>query len=84
MITNINYDTVGLRTISLKVDCPQTQCDTSPLDPNTVSLRLMDLRTVTDCPEDSVSQLFVLLKHQSKHIQEKTEVRTADEEKTDR
>ena len=37
------------------------QCDVGSLDPNTVSLRMMDLRTVDDCPEDSVSHILYLL-----------------------
>ena len=36
------------------VELSCTQCAVGPMDPNTVSLSLMNLRTVTDCPEDTV------------------------------
>ena len=50
----------GLRTVALNVDCPQVQYAVSPLDLCTVSLRLLELITVADCAEDSVSHIFVL------------------------
>ena len=50
----------GLRTVTLKVDCPQAQYAVSPMDLSTVSLRLLDLSTVADCAEDSVFYIFVL------------------------
>ena len=58
----------GLRTVTLKVNCPQAQCVvlylycTSAVPTvSTVSLRLLDLSTVADCVEYSVSHnIFVL------------------------
>ena len=61
-------DVCGLRTVTLKVDCPQTQCDVNPPDFITVSLRLLDLITVTDCVEYSVSHVFVLFNLTHKFI----------------
>ena len=46
----------------------------SPLDHSTVSLSTLDLRTVSDCPEDSGYHKFVLFNLIKKHFAIKTEL----------
>ena len=61
MLPNIKHGTVVLENSCTEYTLSSTQCDVSPLDLNTVSLSLMDLSTVTDCPEDSVyHNLFIV------------------------
>ena len=58
----LNMGRLDLSTVTLKMDYRTGgQCYVSPPDLSTVSLRLMDLITVTDCDEDSLYQYFILL-----------------------
>ena len=61
-VPNINYGTAGRRYSCTEgaLSCAQCVVNLSPLDLRPVSLSTLDLSTVADCPEDSVSHIFVL------------------------
>ena len=68
LLPNVKYDTAVLENNSYtKGALFSAQHVVGPLDPNTVSLSILYLylRTVGDCPEDSVFNYFVLFNLQS-------------------